>query len=121
MTLVMNSPAKNGGLTKEKNTSSASSQDELIIRIESTREQKSPMPEELKKKRRANSPELNELFEETLKQKNEYSSSETKWINDNEVQVNGMSDMTLHSFILKAEELGKKITYTKTLKVSISD
>lgn len=39
----------------------------------------------------------------------------------NEITLNELSSLELHSLTLKAEELGKNITYTRSLTIKISD
>ena len=95
--------------------------DELTIHTRSSHHHPSAMSEVLKEKKRVNSPSLVELFEQTLQEKGGFDSSRTNWINHEEVEINGLSRMTLHRFILEAEKLGKTITYTETLTVKVSD
>ena len=103
------------------NTVTQNESRELTIHhLESEHVQESAMPEEMRmaKSKDAN---LAYLLNEVLESKGELSEVKKEWIGKNEVKMEGMSNMTLHSFILKAEELGKKITYTRTLKVTITD
>ena len=95
--------------------------DELTIRIESEHEQPSAMSEEQKLNKRTNAPSLYNLLQKTLEDKGEYPLAKSEWSGESELKVEGLSDMTLHSFILKAESLGKKITYSKSLRIKISD
>lgn len=95
--------------------------DELTLQMATVRVHESPMPERLKYERRANSSSLSELFDETLANKGEEGKVQQRWVADDEMEVEGLSKSALHSFILEAEELGKKITYTETLRVKISD
>lgn len=69
----------------------------------------------------ANSAALQELFQQTLNEKGENVANQFKWVAENEIQVDGLSSMTLHNFILKAEELGKKVTYRRSIVLTISD
>lgn len=74
-------------------------------------------PVELKAERNA----LQELFEQTLIEKGENEGNKFKWVGDNEIQVDGLSGLTLHNFLLKAEALGKKITYRRSIVFTITD
>jgi len=64
---------------------------------------------------------LKELFEAVLKEKNEYSSAEITWLDDETVEVSNISGLSLHSFVLRAEELGKNISYQKKTIIKITD
>ena len=119
----MNSTASNGSATVIDNPEPTKKDvnDELTIAIASKHVQPSAMPEDLKMKKRAEAPKLEQMLEETIKVKGESDAIQKNWNTEGELEVEGLSDMTLHSFILQAEALGKKISYTKTLKVKISD
>ena len=93
--------------------------DELTIVSKSSYVHTSAMNEDLKSRKRESAPALSEMFTNTLSEKNV--SAKSTWTGENEVEVEGLSKMTLHSFILKAEELGKKIKYTRSLTVEITD
>ena len=95
--------------------------DELTLHMKTVQVQESAMPEHLKQEKRVTSPSLNELFQETVERKGEIETVQQHWVSDQELEVEGLSNTTLHSFLLEAEKLGKKITYTKTLTVKISD
>ncbi len=107
-------------LHQEKNVQVENQFEELTIRMRSSHVDPSSMSEELKREYQKDAPLMSELFEETLRSKGEYDPSRIKWIEDNEVEVNGLSKMTLHNFLLRAEALGKDITYTKQTTISIS-
>ena len=102
-------------------TMNAPLSEELTIHIPNTYSHTSAMPESLKQEAQKHAPSLVELFAQTLQEKGAYDSANTEWLSENEVEVKELPNLVLHSFILKAEELGKKITYTKTLTVKISD
>ncbi|MEO9483936.1 MAG: hypothetical protein ABJG47_10840 [Ekhidna sp.] len=95
--------------------------DEMTLVTQTINTQVSSMSEELKKIKRDATPPLQELFKETVENKGELDALKSRWTADDELMVEGLSQMTLHSFLLKAEELGKNITYTRTLKVEITD
>ena len=94
---------------------------EMIIRNESINIQPSVMPDDLKEIKRANSPELNSLLTETLEHKGEADSVQIQQNELGQLIVEGVSQSALHSFLLKAEEIGKKITYKRVLEVKITD
>lgn len=96
-------------------------QDEMTLVMETINTHESPMSEELKIEKRNAMGSLEELFHQVVEGKGEANDIKLRRNSSNEFEVEGLSNLTLHSFILKAEELGKNITYTKTLKVKISD
>ncbi|MEL6674571.1 MAG: hypothetical protein AAFR61_20340 [Bacteroidota bacterium] len=93
----------------------------LTIHVHSNRNHPCSMSETQKQIQQENAPELGELFQETLAQKGQADQTNIEWLGPDEVVVEGLSHMTLHSFILKAEALGKSVCYTKTLTVKITD
>lgn len=64
---------------------------------------------------------LQELFEQALAETGENGAQKFKWVGENEIQVDGLSGMTLHNFLLKAEALGKKVTYRRSIVFQIED
>lgn len=101
-------------LTRERAT-------ELTLIMKSENVQESSMSELQKQEKRAVSASLETLFEQTVEQKGEADQLKKSWVSDTELEIEGLSKMTLHSFVLEAEKLGKKITFTRTLQVKISD
>ncbi|MCT4623610.1 MAG: hypothetical protein N4A46_08310 [Schleiferiaceae bacterium] len=95
--------------------------DEFTIKVSSHHVQHSEMSHQLKEKVRSESPSLTDLFVETLESKGETSLNEVEWKSTNSVELPNISNLSLHSFALKAEALGKKISYEKTLTVKITD
>lgn len=95
--------------------------DEMTICTKSVVRHRSPMSPEMKKLKREQLASLNDLFEEVLGQKGERDLVEITKDDNGELWLEGLSSTALHSFILKAEELGKHVTYTKITKVKISD
>ena len=61
---------------------------------------------------------LKELLEEVLEEKN-VSGENLRWLDDQTIEVSGLAPMALHTFILKAEELGKDVTYHKKTIIEI--
>lgn len=105
----------------EDNALSQKQSDELTIIMKTENVQESPMSEAQKQEKRAGSPSLETLFEQTAQQKGEADILKKSWVSDHAMEVEGLSNNTLHSFVLEAEKLGKKITYTRTIQVKISD
>lgn len=98
-----------------------SSVDELTLRLDSFHEQNSSMNEKQKAEKRAKAPSLYSLFQKTLESKGDYPLDKCEWNTEKELQVGELPAMTLHSFLLQAESLGKKITFSKSLKIQITD
>ena len=96
-------------------------QDDLTLYTETKRVRNSAMPESLKETKRKDAPALRDLFSQTIESKGQTDAVGIKELADSELFVSGLDQLTLQSFILKAEELGKKITYTTTLKIEISE
>lgn len=96
------------------------SSQELNIVTKSVITHESAMSDFQKEKARKNAPELKELLKSTISSGGDTEEINMNWTGDS-VELKGVSKMALHNFILKAEELGKKITYTKTYQVSIID
>ena len=69
----------------------------------------------------SNNVDLKPLFEKVLGEKGELDSSKVKWKDDETVELNSVSNMTLHSFLLEAEKLGKDVTYEKTTTIKINN
>lgn len=118
-TLQVDNPAKVDFL--EGNVLTQERSDELTLIVKTENVQESAMSEEQKQVKQSASPSLATLFDQTVQQKGEAAQLKRSWVSDSELEVEGLSSMTLHSFVLEAENLGKKITYTKTLQVKISD
>ena len=109
-----NSNTSNGGTGSSK-------KDELRLIVKSTHSQPSPMSESLKQRVRKGSKSLNEILHEETELKGELKNAKFHPISNTTYKVEGVSESTLHSFILRAEGLGKKITYTRTLEIAIED
>lgn len=118
-TLQVDNPTKVDFL--EGNVLTQERSDELTLIMKSENVQESAMSEEQKQEKRATAPSLENLFDETVQLKGESSQLKKNWISDSQMEVEGLSNTTLHSFVLEAEKLGKKITYTRTIQVKISD
>lgn len=63
---------------------------------------------------------LKHLFEDILKRKNEYDQAEINWVDEETVEVKGVSNLCLQSFLLEAEQQGKDIAYTKQTIIKIA-
>lgn len=68
-----------------------------------------------------NHPELKSLFEQVLLEKNALDEKQVRWLNNSTVEVSGSVGLALHSFVLRAEELGKKVSYEKKTVIRIAD
>ena len=95
--------------------------DELTLCVNKVIRHKSPMPEDLKKKKKSNAESLEKMLEKFLEQKGEADAVEIRRNGSSELVIDGLSSQTLHSFLVKVQEIGKNLTYTKTLKVEITD
>ncbi len=121
MTLLMNT------LTKESDTSNYDQQDHVAdkqtLEITTSTGYTNPslMSEEQKNEKQKNLDSIAELFEQDLRDKGEYDPSKVNWTSDQTVQIKDLPKMSLHSFILKAEELGLNISYTKQTIINISN
>ncbi|MDW3191496.1 MAG: hypothetical protein R8G66_04000 [Cytophagales bacterium] len=69
----------------------------------------------------ANGQALQALFEQSLAESGENGTRKFNWVGENEIQVDGLSGMTLNNFLLKAEALGKKVTYRRSIVFQIED
>lgn len=47
--------------------------------------------------------------------------SDENWISDNELKIQNIPGLALHSLALRAEEQGKNISYERTLTIKISE
>lgn len=65
--------------------------------------------------------DLKKLLENVLKEKGEYEKANLNWIDDETVEVTDLSGLAIHSFVLRAEELGKNISFEKKTIVKITD
>ncbi len=115
MTLILD----NAQMVKEEKGVSAN--EELTLRVKTVNVHTSPMSDDHKRKPRENAPSLKKIFHETVKNKGELSNVKVTEDTDGAYEVRGLSNLTLHAFILEAEKLGKKVTYKRTLEVSITE
>lgn len=74
----------------------------------------------LNKSKAVHTPELKTMFENILKQKNEYDQAKVNWVDDQSVELKNVSNQCLHSFLLEAEKQGKDISFTKQTVITIS-
>lgn len=58
------------------------------------------------------------LFKEVIEAKKDMA---VEWVNDDEVCINSPSALPIHSFVLEAEKLGKKVNYSKQTIITIID
>ncbi len=127
MSLVLNKSSITDAITGElhqENTSSNGVQtevEELSIQMKSTIHHPNAMSEMQKSAAQKDAPSMAQLFESTMRSKGEFNPSKMNWVDDNVVEVEGLSQMALHSFLLEAEALGKEVTYTKQTTIRISN
>lgn len=124
MSLLMKATSENTNndqVTIIEEPSNGLSKDEMTLVMNTVNEQKSSMSDELKEEKRRNVESLEALLHDVIDSKGEADSLNLRRNSNNEFEVEGLSNMTLHTFLLKAEALGKNIKYTKTLKVEICD
>lgn len=89
----------------------------MRISLQSTINKPNPS---LKKSKAVHTPELKTMFENILKQKNEYDQAKVNWVDDQSVELKNVSNQCLHSFLLEAEKQGKDISFTKQTVITIS-
>lgn len=66
-------------------------------------------------------PSLKEVFKRELEKKGVYDESKFRWIDDETVEVTNVPALALHSFTLRAEEMGKDISYSKQTIIKITE
>ena len=108
-------------LNPVKQSGTNNAKDAMIINVKQVVKQESPMPENIKNEKRLQAESLENILKRVINEKGEASDVSIQKSASNELEIEGMSKTTLHSFLVKAEELGKSITYTRTLKVEITD
>lgn len=64
---------------------------------------------------------LKGVLENVMKEKGEYDGSNLNWVDNDTVEVSCLSSLAIHSFVLKAEQLGKDVTYEKRVVIKITD
>lgn len=94
-------------------------QEELCIRMTNTMIQKNFSKSSLTNEPAMTSVSAKDLFERTVKNKGEHNSVKTRFVDDSTMEVEGLSKMALHSYLLEAEKLGKKIEFVKTTTIKI--
>lgn len=65
--------------------------------------------------------ELKKLFENTVMKDEETEDISAKWISDNEIVLNKMPSMSLHTFLLHVEKMGKSVEFSKQTVIKIVD
>lgn len=61
------------------------------------------------------------LLKEVLENKGELTNLDAHWIDSNTLAIDGISNLTLHSYMLEAEKKGKKVELIKTTTIKISN
>ena len=122
MTLLMNPVEVTEELHETYNGDhSTPKENNLTIVTKTTINHSNPMPEASRLKTRNEAQDMSQLFRDTLKEKGEYHSENFKWFSENEVEVSNLSQMSLHSFLLEAEALGKNVHFIKQTVIKIED
>lgn len=63
---------------------------------------------------------LKSLLEKVIREKDETTQQNYKWLDDGSVEVSCLSGMCIHSFTLEAEKLGKEISFEKKTIIRIA-
>ncbi len=90
---------------------------DMTISIEKKIKQPSAAKLSNEVKNKVSTDELKSLFEQVLNERQE--EVHMNWEQDNKLVVDQLSGLTLHNFLLKVEELGKNITFTKKTVIEI--
>ena len=85
----------------------------MTISVQSSMNHVSPKKEE-------STATLKDVFVELLKERGEYDTNNITWNSDDEVVVSKINHFTLHQLVLKAEELGKQISFEKNTVIKFS-
>ncbi len=64
---------------------------------------------------------LKQTLNNILEEKGEKNNAVLNWKDTDSVEVSGISNIALHKFMLKAEQLGKGIVYEKKTIIKITD
>jgi len=91
----------------------------MVISIEKKIEQPSAANVTEDEKHAVGTKQLKALFETVLKEKKELGKYNLNWIDEKTVVTDELSGIALHNFLLKVEELGKNITFTKKTIIEI--
>ena len=105
-------------LEQIQNAKERSTHDEVLIHVQKEFFQEAPMRKQDRSE--VSNEELKLSVTEFLVSKG-IELDENQWKESNAIVLNNLSALTLHSLALKAEELGKKISYSRSLTIKISD
>ena len=108
-------------LFEQSETSKATGRAGIILKLRKVITQISSLPESVKLRRNRFADSLEETLQKVIDERGETHQAKLRLNALNEFEIEGLSKPTLHSFLLKAEELGKNIRYTQTIRVEISD
>lgn len=99
------------------------SQEELKISIKSSFIKNSPIPTSLKQKSNVEVQNLIQTLLNVMKEKGDHFNEKIHQVRTNELEFDkySLSYATLQSFLIKAEALGKNITFEKIYTVKITD
>lgn len=119
MSLLTNTSAEEASPYVMEEASNAPLQ--LTIIKQEVNTQKSAASDRTKERLKFEKTNMAELLTSTLKKKREFDESHIKWLDSETVELSNVSNLTIHSFILQAEALGKDITYSKQTTIKISN
>jgi len=93
----------------------------MTIMINSIFTNESPAKAHMMQQPQTEDTELKELFEEVLREKGEFNEDNIRWVDGNTVELSSVSSLAIHSFVLRAEALGKDVAYEKCTKIRIGN
>ncbi len=92
---------------------------DLTISIEKVISKPQSSVQTVEKNKVISTNELKTLLEQIIRSKGEMDSCNMSWANDKTVVMENLSGLALHNFLLKIEELGKNVTFTKKTVIEI--
>ncbi|UTW64991.1 hypothetical protein KFE94_09890 [bacterium SCSIO 12643] len=119
MTYLAQQASRLGEFAPDSMTNESFGNEELCIKMIDKVVQNSFSESQLKKEPIEGQLSAKALFDETVKNKGEQNRVKTRFVNDSTMEVEGLSKMALHSYLLEAEKLGKKIEFVKTTTIKI--
>lgn len=100
------------------NQTSSNEQNVFNVRVKSVYSQNAPT--DSKKLRTGGKPMSSKaLFDRVLEEKGELSNAQTQWVDPLTLEVTGVSDLALHSYVIEAERHGKTIQIEKSTTIKI--
>ncbi len=101
------------------NTKNSTKNTDMIISIEKKIAQPSPDKIAAANSDKISTEDLKKMFDEVITSKNEKDKLNMNWADDKTLVLDKLSGISLHNFLLKVEELGKNITFTKKTVIEI--